>query len=94
MVVAPPHHHTRQWSYTALSRSRAATRLLVLTESARDQPSEHSLPLDPLDAADALTRVAACMTRDETDQERKRGRAAAATPTPMHRIDQGRSRGR
>ena len=71
MVVAPPHHHTRHWSYTALSRSRAATRLIVLTESARDQPAEHSLPLDPLNANDALTRVAACMTRDEIEPERK-----------------------
>ena len=92
MVVAPPHHHTRQWSYTALSRSRTATRLLVLTESARDQPSEHSVPLDPLDARDAFTRVAACMTRDETDQQRRLGRAATATPP--HRVDQARSRGR
>ena len=26
MVVAPAHHHTQQWSYTALSRSRTPTR--------------------------------------------------------------------
>ena len=69
MVVAPPHHHTRQWSYTTLSRSRTATRLVVLTESARDQPAEHSLPIDLVDASDALTRVAACMTRGEIEPE-------------------------
>ena len=89
MVVAPPHHHTRQWSYTALSRSRTATRLLVLTESAVDQPAEHSLPLDPLDAADALTRVAACMTRDEIDP--KRTTHGVGAPSHAHRTARDRS---
>ena len=92
MVVASPHHHTKQWSYTALSRSRTATRLVVLTESARDQPAEHSLPIDPLEAQDALTRVAACMTRNETEGERRRGSPSASTP--LYQVDQSRARGR
>ena len=42
MVVAPPHHHTQQWSYTACSRSRTPTRLLILTERpATNPPSTH-----------------------------------------------------
>jgi hypothetical protein len=75
MVVAPPHHHTQQWSYTACSRSRTPTRLLILTETARDQPAEHALPLDPVSVRDTLMRLATCMTRDETETER-RSRAA------------------
>ena len=71
MVVAPPHHHTQQWSYTALSRSRTPTQLLVLAETRRDQPAEHAPSLDLLDTDDALTRLAACMTRDETEAERR-----------------------
>jgi conjugative relaxase-like TrwC/TraI family protein len=71
MVVAPAHHHTQQWSYTAVSRSRSPTRLLVLTETARDQPAEHEAPLDSVDAREALTRLATCMTRDETETERQ-----------------------
>jgi conjugative relaxase-like TrwC/TraI family protein len=77
MVVAPAHHHTQQWSYTAASRSRSPTRLLILTETARDQPAEHEAPLDPVDAREALTRLATCMTRDETETERR-----SATPLP------------
>jgi ATP-dependent exoDNAse (exonuclease V) alpha subunit len=71
MVVAPAHHHTQQWSYTALSRSRTPTRLVILTETARDQPAEHASPLDPIDARDALTRLATCMTRDESETDRR-----------------------
>ena len=89
MVVAPPHHHTRQWSYTALSRSRTATRLVVLTESARDQPAEHSLPVDRLEARDALTRVAACMSRGETDPDRNVG--SVRFPGPQQRAGLGHS---
>ena len=67
MVVAPPHHHTQQWSYTALSRSRStdATRRPHRDAHAISPPSTQ-LPLDPVDARDALTRLATCMTRDET----------------------------
>ena len=89
MVVARPHHHTHQWSYTSLSRSRAATRLVVLTESARDQPAEHSLPIDPLDASDALTLVASHMTRNETDPDRSVG--SVRFPSPQQRARLGHS---
>ena len=82
MVVAPPHHHTQQWGYTALSRSRAPTQLVVLTESTRDQPSEHAAPVESLDARDALTRLAMCMTRDDTETERS---SPAALPLPAPR---------
>jgi ATP-dependent exoDNAse (exonuclease V) alpha subunit len=89
MVVAPPHHHTQQWSYTALSRSRSPTRLLVLTETARDQPAEHAAPLDPVDAGEALTRLATCMTRDESETERRSPTVlpalTRAAPRPAHR---------
>ena len=81
MVVAPPHHHTQQWSYTALSRSRTPTQLLVLTETRRDQPAEHAPSLDPLDTDDALTRLATCMTRDEIELERH----SATLATPLAR---------
>ena len=48
MVVAPPHHHTQQWSYTALSRSRTPTQLVLVTDAPREQPAEHAAPFDPL----------------------------------------------
>jgi hypothetical protein len=79
MVIAPPHHHTQQWSYTALSRSRTPTRVLLLTETERDQPAEHAPPLGPIDAREALTRLATCMTRDETEAER---RSPTRPPSP------------
>jgi conjugative relaxase-like TrwC/TraI family protein len=85
MVVAPAHHHTQQWSYTALSRSRSPTRVLVLTETERDQPAEHAVPLDPIDARDALTRLATCMTRDETEPERRSPTALPAPTRPAPR---------
>ena len=53
MVIAPPHHHTQQWSYTALSRSRTPTQLLVLTETRETSlqntrhPSTCSTPMTP-----------------------------------------------
>ena len=65
MVVTPPHHHTQQWSYTALSRSRTPTQIVVLTEAARDLPAEHALPVDAVDPRDSLRQLANCMTRDE-----------------------------
>ncbi len=95
MVVAPPHHHTKQWSYTALSRSRAATRVLVLTESPHAQPAEHALPVDRLDSRDALTRVATCMTREETDPDRSVGSVRFPVPQQKPRLgDSSRSRSR
>jgi conjugative relaxase-like TrwC/TraI family protein len=89
MVVAPPHHHTQQWSYTACSRSRTPTRLLILTETARDQPAEHAPPLDSVDARDALMRLATCMTRDEIETERQ---SPAALPAPSRRVQQQANR--
>jgi hypothetical protein len=80
MVVGPPHHHTQQWSYTALSRSRTSTELLVLTDAPRDQPAEHAPPLDPLPTQDALTRLTTCLTRDELETER-RSRTIPLAPT-------------
>jgi conjugative relaxase-like TrwC/TraI family protein len=71
IVVGPPHHHTQQWSYTALSRSRTPTELLLLTDAPRDQPAEHAPPIDPLPTHDALTRLATCLTRDELETERR-----------------------
>jgi ATP-dependent exoDNAse (exonuclease V) alpha subunit len=85
MVVAPAHHHTQQWSYTALSRSRSPTRVLILTETERDQPAEHAVPVDPIEARDALTRLATCMTRDETEQERRSPTAPLAPTRPAPR---------
>jgi hypothetical protein len=80
MVVGPPHHHTQQWSYTALSRSRSPSELLVLTDAPRDQPAEHALPVDPLPTQDALARLATCLTRDEIETER-RSRTIHLAPT-------------
>jgi ATP-dependent exoDNAse (exonuclease V) alpha subunit len=71
MVVGPPHHHTRQWSYTALSRSRSPTELVLVTDAPREQPAEHAAPLDLLTTADALARLATCLTRDELETERQ-----------------------
>jgi conjugative relaxase-like TrwC/TraI family protein len=86
MVIGPPHHHTQQWSYTALSRSRTPTELLLLTDAPRDQPAEHAPPIDPLPTHDALTRLATCLTRDELETER-RSRTIPLAPTrpaPQH----------
>jgi conjugative relaxase-like TrwC/TraI family protein len=71
MVVAPPHHHTPQWSYTALSRSRSPTQLVLVTDAPREQPAEHATPLDSLTTPDALARLATCLTRDELETERQ-----------------------
>jgi conjugative relaxase-like TrwC/TraI family protein len=90
MVVGAAHHHTQQWSYTSLSRSRTPTELLVLTDAPRDQPAEHGPPIDPLPAHDALTRLATCLTRDELETER-RSRTIPLAPT---RPAQQRSRSR
>ena len=80
MVVGPPHHHTQQWSYTALSRSRTPTELLLLADAPREQPAEHASPIDPLPSQDALTRLATCLTRDELETER-RSRTIPLAPT-------------
>jgi hypothetical protein len=87
MVIAPPHHHTRQWSYTALSRSRRPTELVVLTDAPHDQPAEHAPPIDPLPSHDALTRLATCLTRDELETERRSPTIplAPTRPAPRHR---------
>lgn len=79
MVVAPSHHHTQQWSYTALSRSRSATELVVVTNAPRDEPAEHATPLDVLTTPDALARLATCLTRDELEIERE---SSAIQPAP------------
>jgi ATP-dependent exoDNAse (exonuclease V) alpha subunit len=79
MVVAPPHHHTQQWSYTALSRSRSPTELVLVTDAPREQPAEHATPLDPLTTSDALARLATCLTRDELETERQ---ARTMQPAP------------
>jgi ATP-dependent exoDNAse (exonuclease V) alpha subunit len=71
MVIAPPHHHTQQWSYTALSRSRSPTELVVVTDAPREQSAEHAAPLDLLTTPDALARLATCLTRDELETERQ-----------------------
>ena len=71
MVVTAPHHHTQQWSYTALSRSRTRTQIVVLAEASRDLPAEHALPLDAVDPRDSLRQLATCMTRDEAEGERR-----------------------
>jgi ATP-dependent exoDNAse (exonuclease V) alpha subunit len=77
MVVAPPHHHTQQWSYTALSRGRTATEVLLLTETPREQPPEHAPGLQALEPDEALPRLAVAMTRDETETQ----------PRPTHLRD-------
>ena len=73
------HHHTQQWSYTALSRSRTPNATARPHRDGPDQPAEHAAPLDPIDARDALTRLATCMTRDESETER---RSATQLPAP------------
>jgi conjugative relaxase-like TrwC/TraI family protein len=79
MVVSPPHHHSQQWSYTALSRSRSPTELILITDTPRDQPTEHAAPIGSLTTADALTRLATCLTRDELATAR-RSRPIAPIP--------------
>jgi conjugative relaxase-like TrwC/TraI family protein len=86
MVIAPPHHHTQQWSYTALSRSRSPTDLVLVSDAPREQPAEHATPIDPLTTSDALARLATCLTRDELETERQ-SRTIPVTPTrstPQH----------
>jgi ATP-dependent exoDNAse (exonuclease V) alpha subunit len=80
MVIAPPHHHTQQWSYTALSRSRSPTQLVLVTDGPREQPAEHATPLDCLTTPDALARLATCLTRDELETERQ-SRTMQPAPT-------------
>jgi conjugative relaxase-like TrwC/TraI family protein len=86
MVVAPPHHHTQHWSYTALSRSRSPTELVLVTDAPREQPAEHAAPLDPLTTSDALARLATCLTRDELEIERQSRTIdlAPTRPAPQH----------
>jgi ATP-dependent exoDNAse (exonuclease V) alpha subunit len=79
MVIAPPHHHTQQWSYTALSRSRSPTQLVLVTDAPREQPAEHATPLDSLTTTDALARLATCLTRDELETARQ---ARTMQPAP------------
>jgi AAA domain/TrwC relaxase len=79
MVIAPPNHHTQQWSYTALSRSRSPTQLVLVTDAPREQPAEHATPLDSLTTTDALARLATCLTRDELETERQ---ARTMQPAP------------
>ena len=90
IVIAPPHHHTRQWSYTALSRSRSPTDLVLVSDAPREQPAEHAAPIDPLTTSDALARLATCLTRDEleTDRQARTIQHAPTRSAPM------RSRGR
>ena len=68
-VVAEPRDLTRGWSYTALSRARATTRLHVHGEQDErpDDPGERE-PRPPLDRAAAVKRLAARMlVRDDED---------------------------
>jgi conjugative relaxase-like TrwC/TraI family protein len=92
-VVAAPHELTRGWSYTALSRARARTRLFVQGEgeawaqhelARRDEhaPGEREDKPTPDELA---ARVARCMrTRDDEDL------AVEQLPTPAtaHRADE------
>jgi conjugative relaxase-like TrwC/TraI family protein len=86
IVIAPPHHHTQQWSYTALSRSRSPTELVLMTDAPREQPAEHAAPIDALTTSDALARLATCLMRDELEAERQ-SRSIPLEPTrsaPQH----------
>jgi hypothetical protein len=86
IVIAPPHHHTLQWSYTALSRSRSRTDLVLVTDAPREQPAEHATPIDALTTSDALARLATCLTRDELETARQ-SRTIQLAPTrsaPQH----------
>ena len=53
MVIAPPHHHTQQWSYTALSRSHTRRnysylpKLIETNLQNMRNPSTCSTPMTP-----------------------------------------------
>jgi len=70
-VVASPHDLTRGWSYTALSRARGTTRLLVRDSEAGAAGREEYAPKTRLPASqhrEVLTRVARQMlARDDED---------------------------
>jgi len=70
-VVASPHDLSRGWSYTALSRARGTTRLLVRDSEAGGAGREEYAPAARLPASqhrEVLTRIGRHMlTRDDED---------------------------
>ncbi len=69
-VIGRPGDFTRNWSYTALSRAREATEVLLIDEPSRaeDERSEIAPGADPAAATTPLARMAARMRqRDDED---------------------------
>jgi conjugative relaxase-like TrwC/TraI family protein len=85
IVIAAPHELTAGWSYTALSRARGQTRLLVTTHQPAELEREEIAPATPSaqrDASEVLTRVARRMLeRDDEDL------AIDQLPAPGHADD-------
>ncbi len=88
-VVACPHDLTAGWSYTALSRARGHTRLLIYDNQHTEErsefaPTNHTTPT----RHDLLTRVARRMTkRDDEDLaiEQLSGAGRANDPDAAHK---------